>query len=151
MSTFKKGLLLGVMLIAATLTAQGAFYKWVDANGVTQYTQSPPPSGQYQEMHSSALPASDPASELQREETTAKDQNAPDTAAENPAQDDQKQAAQQAAREQNCQLARQRLAQLETHGRIRYQADDGSIQVMSEEEKQAKLAETRKMMADMCH
>jgi len=67
-----------------------------------------------------------------------------------PAVDPQTKAQQQAAREQNCQLAKQRLSQLENHPRIRYKAADGSVRVMSEEEKQAKLMETRKMMDEMC-
>jgi len=143
-----KTLLLGAILIAVTFSAQGAFYKWVDANGVTQYTQSPPPAGQYQGMRSSPPPS--PSTAAPQEETAAENQDAPGAQKETSPQDPQELARQQAAREQNCHLAQQRLAQLNNHGRLRYMADDGSVRVMSEAEKQAKLTETLAMMEKMC-
>ena len=149
MRTFTKRLLLGTLLIAVSLSAHAAFYKWVDANGVTQYSQSPPASGHYQEMRSSP-PAAEANAERQSTETSPPAQDpASDPAATTPP-DHQQQAQQQAARAQNCQLAKQRLSQLENHPRIRYTAADGSIRVMSEEEKQTKLMETHKMIDDMC-
>lgn len=147
MRTFKKALLVGAILMAASLSVPAAFYKWVDEHGVTQYSQNPPPSGQYQEIRSPS-PASHSNSEQQPADTSPIQKDAA-TPAEAPPQDDQKQAKQQ-AREQNCQLAQQRLSELENHARIRYTGVDGSVRVMSEEEKQTKLVATRKMMEDMC-
>ena len=149
MSTLTKRLLLSAILIAVSLSAHAAFYKWVDANGVTQYSQSPPPSGQYKEMRSS-LPPGDSNAERQSAETSPPPQNPATEPTPAAPPDDQELARQQAAREQNCQLAKQRLSQLENHPRIRYMAADGSVRVMSEEEKQAKLMETRNMMNEMC-
>lgn len=149
MSMFNKGLPLGVILIAASFSAHGTFYKWVDANGVTQYTQTPPPSGQYQEMHSPPPPSGSTAEQTQQA-TTAEKQDPPTDSKETPPPDPREMAKQLAAREQNCHLAQQRLTQLENHARLRYKAEDGTIHVMSEEEKQAKLIETRKMAEEMC-
>jgi hypothetical protein len=148
MSTFTKRLLLGAMLVAVSLSTHAAFYKWVDAKGVTQYSQSPPPSGHYQEMRS-ALPASDSNAQIPAETSAPAQDSATGPAPASPP-DDQQQAQQQAAREKNCQLAKQRLSQLENHPRIRYTAANGSVRVMSEEEKQAKFVETRKMVDEMC-
>ena len=150
MITFKKALLLGAMLIASSLTVHAALYKWVDENGITQYTQTPPPFSRYQEMHLTP-PAGHSGPEHQQVETKPEKQNDLATSAKNAPQDDQKQAEQQEAREQNCRLAQQRLPQLENHARMRYTAADGSIHVMSEDEKQAKLVETRAMIAETCH
>ena len=36
-------LLFSMLSISATASASGAIYKWVDQNGVTQYSQTPPP------------------------------------------------------------------------------------------------------------
>ena len=36
-------LLLGALCTSGTVAASGAIYKWVDQNGVTQYSQTPPP------------------------------------------------------------------------------------------------------------
>jgi len=149
MSTFTNRLLLGAMLLVASLSVHAAFYKWVDANGVTQYSQSPPPSGHYQVMRSSPPPGDTNAvpSPVDTSPPTQNSATSPTTAAP---PDNQRQAGQQAAREQNCQLAKHRLTQLENHPRVRITAADGSVRVMSEEEKQAKLLETRKMVSDMC-
>jgi|GEM_PF-3434533 len=35
--------LLGALCASGTVAASGAIYKWVDQNGVTQYSQTPPP------------------------------------------------------------------------------------------------------------
>ena len=148
MSRFTKRLLLGAMLIAVSLSANAVFYKWVDAKGVTQYSQSPPPFGHYQEMRSS-LPVADTDAQPPEETSPPPQDSATGPAAAAPP-DDQQQARQQAAREKNCQLAKQRLSQLENHPRVRYTAADGSVRVISEEEKQTKLMETRKMMDEMC-
>ena len=148
MSRFTKRLLLGATLIVVSLSAHAVFYKWVDAKGVTQYSQSPPPFGHYQEMRSS-LPVADTNAQPPAETSPPPQDSATGPAAAAPP-DDQQQARQQAAREKNCQLAKQRLSQLENHPRVRYTAADGSVRVISEEEKQTKLMETRKMMDEMC-
>lgn len=36
-------LLLGALCTSGTVFASGAIYKWVDQNGITQYSQTPPP------------------------------------------------------------------------------------------------------------
>jgi len=149
MSTFTNRLLLGATLIVVSLSVHAAFYKWVDANGVTQYSQSPPPSGHYQVMRSSPPPG-DTNPGQSPVVTSPPPQNSATSPAAAAPPDNQQQARQQAAREQNCQLAKQRLTQLENHARVRITAADGSIRVMSEEEKQAKLLETRKFVNDMC-
>ena len=149
MSTFNKGLVVATILMAASLPVHAAFYKWVDDHGVTQYTQRPPSSGDYQSMRSPA-PASDSDSPPPQPQTPPAGQAPVAAPAETPPPDAQALARQRMAKRQYCQLVRQRLSQLENHARLRYKAADGSIRVMGEEEKQAKLMETRKMMAEMC-
>lgn len=149
MSTIRTGPLLGILLILAPLSAHAVFYKWVDENGITQYTQSPPPSGHYQTLSSPAPAVS--TSEQQPAAAPSPRQDSASAPATTPPPDDpQLQAKHQQQRQQNCRLARQRLTQLENHARIRYTAADGSVRVMGEEEKQAKLVETRKMIQEMC-
>ena len=149
MSTFNKGLVVATILMAASLPVHATFYKWVDDHGVTQYSQRPPSSGDYQSMRSPA-PASDSDSPQPQPQTPPAGQDPVASPAETPPPDVQALARQRMAKRQNCQLARQRLSQLENHARLRYKAADGSVRVMSEAEKQAKLMETRRMMAEMC-
>jgi len=151
MSTFTKRLLLGAMLIAVSLSAHAAFYKWVDANGVTQYSQSPPASGHYQEMRSTPTPPlSDTSTDDKKVEASPPTKGSATAQAATPPPDAQQQAKLQMEREQYCQRARKSLATLQNHARLRYQAEDGSIRIMSEEDKQAKITETRKMIDETC-
>ncbi|MCK4742404.1 MAG: DUF4124 domain-containing protein [Sulfuriflexus sp.] len=47
--------------IALTETALAKTYKWVDENGNTQYTATPPPTGDFKTIKAPAKPAVDPA------------------------------------------------------------------------------------------
>jgi hypothetical protein len=148
MRAFNKVLWPGMILLIIALPARAAFYKWVDEQGVTQYTEYPPPSGHYQEMRSPE-PVND-VDAPQQPQTPVVRQNTNTPPPPAPGADDQSLAKQQAARRQNCQLARERLSQLENHPRVRITGADGSVRVMGEEEKQARLVETRRMVAQMC-
>lgn len=150
MSAFKKALLLGAMMLAASLSAHAAFYKWVDENGVTHFSESPPPTGHYEEMRSPS-PAAETDTQQPSAESPPGTQDSADTQPPATRQgDDKEQAKVQAARDLNCQLAKERLTVLEGHDRIRYTETDGSVRLLSDAEKQAKLNEARKMMEDMC-
>lgn len=151
MGMFNKGIAPALVLILAALPVHAEFYKWVDDHGVTQYSQRPPPAGHYQEMK---MRAPTPSDEGQQAQPKAQDkqpkQDSKAAAPPNTPPDKLSPAERQAAMRQNCQLARERLSQLASHGRVRYTAADGSVRVMSEEERQAKLAESRKMANEMC-
>jgi hypothetical protein len=149
MSRITGKLLPAMMLMVIALPGHAAFYKWVDEHGVTQYTQSPPPSGHYQEMRSPA-PPSETEPPPQSSQPAPAQQKSTTASAETAASDEKALAKQQAAKRHNCQLARGRLSELENHARIRLTAPDGSVRVMGEAEKQAKLTETRKMIAENC-
>jgi Domain of unknown function (DUF4124) len=137
--------------MCVSLSVSAAFYKWVDKNGITQYSQTPPATGSYQELHSSPPAAQSNSEQPSQDASSAnKESDSNQTKTAPQAQHEQDIAKQQAAREQNCQLARQRVSILERDGRIRTKAADGSVRVMSEEEKQAKLDESRKMVEEMC-
>jgi hypothetical protein len=147
MTLLMKNLLLGSILMAFSVSVPAALYKWVDENGTMQYSQEPPPSGSYQEIQAPTTP---PSSEQEPSPANSNSGPAADPATATPASK-QDLAKQEAARELNCQLAQERLSQLENHARIRYKSADGSMRIMSEEEKQAKLLETRKMADETCN
>ena len=150
MSAFKLGLMMAAIWLATSSVSHAAFYKWVDESGVTHFSESPPPAGHYEEMQLPS-PAEEADTEQQSADAPAGIQDAaggqPQTSSPN---DDKEQAKVQAARELNCQLAKERLTVLENHDRIRYTETDGKVRLLSDEEKQAKLGEARKMMEEMC-
>lgn len=46
---FSIALLASALGLAATAASAGEIYQWKDANGVTHYSETPPPKGQYQQ------------------------------------------------------------------------------------------------------
>lgn len=135
--------------LAVAGLVQAAMYKWVDDNGVTQYSQFPPPGRQAENLSPQRAPR-------------PTGQNAP--AAEQPAQDAAPQAppGQQAApdpakakaeaerRTKNCGIARANLEKLTTGGRLRLMGDDGVAYYPTEEERQARIAEAREQIDKFC-
>ncbi|KAB8185233.1 DUF4124 domain-containing protein [Lysobacter maris] len=72
-ATAAGALLLGSLLIAALPASAAQVYQWKDANGVTHYSDSPPPGQEYQNRNiESAAPASgDTATETAQTEAPA--------------------------------------------------------------------------------
>jgi hypothetical protein len=142
-------------------------YRWVDANGVVNYSQQAPigiPAERVAAVSTSgrssdpgigsgaaadaalaaatepALPATDPA--LSDAQAAALDRlRAADAA---------RQVEFEALRAANCARARGVLERLTASGRIRVRAEDGAQAAMPEEERQARIAEAQRGVAENC-
>ena len=153
---------LALVIGALPLLMAADVYRWVDADGVVNFTQQKPQGvdadrvrAQTGEFINSGT--SSPAS-------TAIPVAGAAGGRTNQALDDQQQsmladleAAEQARRNElakirdaNCQQARTLLEQLSTRGRIRVRGDDGSEQMMPEEERQQRIAEAQRGVAANC-
>jgi hypothetical protein len=148
-------LLLGLsLMIAGTHTmagTSGKIYKWVDQNGETQYTQTPPPAGmQAIEIRNAPQPADDPAAERARlqQETEALDERLKEhqeraARAEVSAKNEQ-------IRRKNCINAKKNLSELHEGGNKRYLMPDGEVMRLTEEDRQKRIAETEAQIAEFC-
>jgi len=137
-------------------------YRWVDDNGVVNYTQQQPanvPSERVVAGQATPTPAEDGRAD-----------EAPATGAAAPAQppadrltDAQREAlkglesAEQARqqeltniREANCERAQGVLDRLMTRGRIRVRDDAGNDQAMAEEERQQRISEAQRGVVENC-
>ncbi|NNE39170.1 MAG: DUF4124 domain-containing protein [Gammaproteobacteria bacterium] len=123
-------------------------YKWVDEDGVTQYTQTPPPGEiQVETIEIQTGPASEleiwemenqvRRLNLEREARLLEEQNK---------QIDKENAAIQA---ENCQRSRQRLASYSVPNALILQADGSRIRV-DEDARQRELAATRELISQYC-
>lgn len=137
------------MLVAASLLATlsnpawaAQVYKWVDAQGTTHFGAQPPQGQTAESINTltAPAPAAPPA--------------APRAAEEDPqAAIDEKvrrEVAEQASRRKDyCETMRTNLAQLQNNPRVRVKEGD-EMRRIGEEERQARIAEARKLIAEEC-
>ena len=148
----KKACLLGLAgLLAIGAGAQAAMYKWVDAQGNMQYTQTPPPAGQFKELKSGPPPQAPEEAERQLQQLLARQRESAkqrETAAKDQESDQHRQAQQ----DRLCEQAKKRLAVLESRPgpRLGVVENGAVVRRMDEDERQTKLAETRKIIAEFC-
>lgn len=149
MNTLRFGWILAVWLAGFGL-AHAAMYKWVDENGVTQYTQYPPPSREYQTLVPPPPPAEDPEGAQQQLEGLLQQQDEASKARAETGEQEQKAAAAAERRKQNCQAARTNLELLTTGGHRRITGPDGIAYYPSEEERQERIATAQKQIEEFC-
>ena len=123
-------------------------YKWVDEDGNTHYTQTPPP-GDTPGKAINRPPRVD--TEAARGEIKALTERADKLQAERAekAEQRQKKLAQEAERATRCQQARASRASYE-RPRVNEVMADGSRRVMGEEERQAGLARAKALVSKFC-
>lgn len=147
-------ILAGTLLLALSSPASaGQIYKWVDAQGTTHYGTQPPQGQQATSVNPGIAPAraTTPAPEAAPLEAPSSAE-AIDADPEQQAINEQVKAdvaAQALQREENCKIFRTNLAQMENNPRVRVEVD-GQVRRLGEEERQAKMAETRKLISDNC-
>jgi len=138
------------LLLAISATAMaGQVYKWVDDKGVTHFSAQPP-QGQEATTINTALPAPKPTpAEAAKPAPTFESIANPEQAAID-AKVKQDVAAKEAERKKYCEEVRTNLAQLQNNPRLRMEVE-GEVRRLSEEERQARIAETQKSITDNCN
>lgn len=146
-----------VILTLPLLTAAD-IYRWVDENGVVNYTQQKP-----RDVDAELVSSRSPSAARAADAPPAAGR--PDPAARAQPQLDEKQqrlleelqAAEAARREEvaearadNCRRARALLERLTTKSRIKVRGEDGQVQVLPEEERQQRITEAQQGIAVNC-
>ena len=141
----KSILIAGLLFTLSPLCQAGQIYKWVDAQGVTHF-DAQPPVGQSASLVTPAVgntPAQPPPRPTVPASTPVGDQKAVDAKIKKAL------AEQEGVRKAYCEKARTNLAQLENNARVREEVN-GQLRRLTEEERQARLVETRKGIEDNC-
>lgn len=134
---------LGTLLLALCApTLAAPIYKWVDAQGTTHFGAQPPENIQAERVRAYApAPGSVAPSK-------------PDAASIANAQLEQEVkgqiAEQEKQREANCREVRALIVQLENNPRIRFE-ENGESKRLNEEERQEKIAEAKRQLAENCN
>lgn len=149
MNTVRFGWIL-VGWLAGLGLAQAAMYKWVDENGVTHYSQFPPPGRELQTVVPPPPPAADPEGAQQRLEGLLQRQDESRKATAEAAEKQDQAAAEAERRKQNCATARTNLEKLTNLGHRRLTGPDGTAYYPTEEERQQHIAEAQKQIEEYC-
>jgi hypothetical protein len=139
------------LLSPGLVFASGAVHKWYDEDGNAVYSQFAPPDGKQAELvKPPPPPAEDPATaqsrlqdQLQRSADYREDK---ELAAEKAAE---AQAATDKSRER-CAQAREAMVLLNGPARQLFQLPDGTVQRLSEEERQARREQTQQVIDESC-
>jgi hypothetical protein len=129
-----------VTLLISPLCMAGQIYKWVDAQGVTHFDAQPP-----QGQDATTVMPSQPTGKATTTPRSSAigDQRAIDNKVK-------KQVAEQQARlKVFCEQARTNLAQLQNNPRLREEVD-GGMRRLTDEQRQERLTEAQKQIADNC-
>ena len=144
-----------LLLIPALLwlaDAHAGMYRWVDENGVTVYSQTPPPEKPSVRIAPPPPPPAQPAGAADSEGLEQKMQKFQDR------QDLKKENAERQAeteriaqrREQECQAARNNLGILEGHPRKLIGTPDGQYHRLTDEERQAQIDKAKGLIEEYC-
>jgi hypothetical protein len=134
-----------LMLALSTAAMAGQIYKWVDDKGVTHFGAQPP-QGQQATTINTATPPPSPAPSTPA--PSVQEQLDPEQAAIDKKVKEEV-AKQEAERKQYCETARTNLAQLENNPRVRIE-DAGEVRRIGEDERQERITELKKSIAENC-
>ena len=131
----------GLLAALSPLSMAAQVYKWVDAQGVTHFDAQPPQGRQ-------ATIVVTPSSSASKPSTTTNsgvigDQQAIDNSVKKQV------AEQQAELKVFCDQARTNLAQLQNNPRLREEVE-GELRRLDDAQRQERISETQKQIADNC-
>ncbi len=144
--------LFAVVLLLSSTAIEAKIYKWIDSDGITQYTQSPPP----EDVSSEEIPTQTYDAEAAAQSKQALQKRID---ALNQRRDDKKQAKnkdektseEQKEREKYCEVAKQRLAEFQTGRPLAQEQADGSFVRMTEEQLAAQIATVQEKITELCN
>ncbi|MGE6993005.1 DUF4124 domain-containing protein [Pseudomonas sp. NPDC047961] len=135
----------GLLLALSSSIMAGQVYKWVDAEGVTHFGAQPPQGQPAETLNTAVAPAKPAVTESATlEQSGESEQRDIDRKVK------QQVAEQEAERQRYCTTLRTNLAQLQNNPRVRVEEEGGNRR-LNEEERQARIGETKQKIADNCN
>lgn len=141
---------LGMALVLAGGFAEAKVYKWVDDDGVTQYTQYPPPKGNSTEMSVPAAPSAPPAQQRLELQERLEAFNKRREERERQAQESDEQRAEREKLAADCQRLREELEVVRNNPRLLEEGENGEQVRMTEDRRQERIAHTEQQLQEFC-
>ncbi|MHB8745110.1 MAG: DUF4124 domain-containing protein [Gammaproteobacteria bacterium] len=138
-------LLLALASLSLVQPAFATAYKWVDKDGETHYSQSPPTAVKTEVIKAPAGPAATPKA------ATAPSAKSPASeSAAKPTPDAKAKAEDSAVRAENCASARKNLEVLKNAPRVTIKNPDGLYHRLNDDERKARSTEAQKRIDEFC-
>ena len=132
-----------LIVLMSTPVMAAQVYKWVDAQGVTHFGAQPPEGQQATSVNTTIAPAPAAIPAKLPQVGVDEEQQAIDEKVKKEV------AAKEAERKQYCEKMRTNLAQLENNPRLREEVN-GEVRRLDEDERQKRIAEAKKAIAETC-
>ena len=132
-----------LIVLMSTPVMAAQVYKWVDAQGVTHFGAQPPEGQQATSVNTTIAPAPAAIPAKLPQVGVDEEQQAIDEKVKKEV------AAKEAERKQYCEKTRTNLAQLENNPRLREEVN-GEVRRLDENERQKRIAEAKKAIAENC-
>ncbi len=142
-------LLIACLLLIA-LSAQAQVYRWVDENGQTVFSQSPPPDGQADVIKPPPPPAEDPDTAERHLQENLQHRRDQQEDRELKIKEQAKKKAASDRRKTNCEIARQNYQSLETATRRLIKMPDGSYKRLDDNERLQMMQEAQQQVEQNC-
>lgn len=142
--------LTALCLLCLSFASQAAIYKWVDEDGVTQFSQFPPPEQAAERVAPAPPPADDPAAAQERLQQKLEAFDERRQAGEENRQEEAREKEQLAQRKRNCEAARHNLEIFQRGGRTRIRTESGETTYLSDEQRQERLEAARRAVQEHC-
>ena len=140
----RRSLIASVLIVLMSTPVMAAqVYKWVDAQGVTHFGAQPPEGQQATSVNTTIAPAPAAIPAKLPQVGVDEEQQAIDEKVKKEV------AAKEAERKQYCEKMRTNLAQLENNPRLREEVN-GEVRRLDENERQKRIAEAKKAIAENC-
>lgn len=145
-----KQICLALFTVMLSFSVSAEIFKWVDENGQTHYSQTPPASGQAVTVDVPPPPPIDPEQASEEIDALIEQQQEAEEAEQLAQQKREEEARQQAVREENCRIARQNLTSYQNNPGRRVVDAEGNVTRMIEEERQQKIQEFQQQVDEFC-
>ena len=142
----RKIVISAALSLVCTSAMATQLYRWVDENGVTQFSQQPPAEDQYQRLQVKPAPELGTGSLAPAPDASAEEQ----TEATEPAAAPQPTPEQQAKLAEQCDALRANLTTMQNNPRLRRTLEDGTVERIGEDERQAMIAKAQADLQEYC-
>lgn len=137
-------------LAAVPALVSADVYKWVDEQGQTHYSQTPPMEQQAEMIKAPPPPARLPEEAQQEVDQLIEQQTSARKEQQKLADDQKKNADQQQILAENCETAKSNLQQYQDNPGRRSTTEDGTITRLKEEERQQKIKDFQADIKEYC-
>ena len=142
----RKIVISAALSLVCTSAMATQLYRWVDENGVTQFSQQPPAEDQYQRLQVKPAPELGTGSLAPAPDASAEEQ----TEATEPAAAPQPTPEQQAKLAEQCDALRANLTTMQNNPRLRRTLEDGTVERIGEDKRQAMIAKAQADLQEHC-